>query len=514
MNSMRQTGRVRNIRCLIGFELFLKTACLSFFVPIINKMFYFCLWAAGYSYITKENVGEFLLSPCVLGSLVVLLFGSVLFLRFEWKAVCYAVECGQRGRQLSFAELFFESLKKRAPQEQKLRHRICCKKVLSALIKNVVVLLAAEVILYLILLFGLIFLVVCMIPEEISGTFLLRLYERYHFFSVCISLFVNIVFIEYICARSILTEKMPTMELNERNMKQRREKKKIYLWFVSIAMLVFATVQFLNFFRNRSVVLAETLEQVCITAHRGASGTAPENTLSAIGLAIKEGADYAEIDIRMTKDKVPVLLHDVTLARTTDGERKIGNVTYEELCHYEITENHKLGEASEKVPRLEDVFSRYGGKIGFNIEIKETNSMELAETVLELIEEYGIEKSCVITSSSVKQLESIKQRNREIKTGLILSFVFGDFYKNSSVDFFSIRSEYVSEHVVKKAHAKGKEVHAWTVNDEYEIRRLISVGIDNIITDNPAETRKILQESKGKKSPEGWISLFASKNGR
>ncbi len=510
---MRQTGREKNIRCLIGFELFLKTACLSFFVPIINKMFYFCLWAAGYSYITKENVFDFLLSPCVLVSLAALFVGSVFFLRFEWQAVCHAVECGQRGRRLSFSELFFESFKRRTSQPQKLHHVIRCKNVRTILIKKSIVLFVAEVFLYLIVLFGLIFFVVRTIPEGTSGAFLLRLYERYHFLSICIFIFVNVVVLEFVCARSIFDNKKEGAGKDTINEKKTGERKQIYLWFSFIAMLVFATTQFLNFFRNRSVFFAETLEKVCITAHRGASGTAPENTLSAIGLAIKEGADYAEIDIRMTKDKVPVLLHDITLTRTTDGERQIGNVTYEELCRYEITGNHKVGKAIEKVPRLEDVFSRYGGKIGFNIELKETDSVELVETVLDLIEEYGIEQSCMITSTSLKQLESVKQRNREIKTGLILSFVFGDFYKNEAVDFFSIRSEFISEHVVKRAHAKGKEVHAWTVNDEYEIRRLISVGIDNIITDNPADTREILLESKGSKSLEGWISLFASKNG-
>ncbi len=518
MNRMRQTGRERNIRCLIGFELFLKTACLSFFVPIINKMFYFCLWAAGYSYITKENVVEFILSPCVLVSSVILLAGSVFFLRFEWHAVCYAVENEQCGRTLSFSELFFESFANMRGVNHKAKQgekkSILCREVLEALIKKGIILLVIELVLYIMVLFGIIFLVVRMVPEGISGAFLLRLYERYHFFCICIFLSVNIVVLEYVCARSIVTDKTGIESNDEKNGKKTGEKRTIYLWFAYIAMLVFATTQFLTFFRNRSVVLSETLEQVCITAHRGASGMAPENTLSAIGLAIKQGADYAEIDIRMTKDKVPVLLHDASLARTTDGERKIENVTYEELCGYEITKKYSEEAFPERVPRLDDVFSRYGGKIGFNIELKETDSVELVETVLGLIEEYGIEQSCVITSTSVKQLEVIKQRNRDIKTGLILSFVFGDFYKNTAVDFFSIRSEYVSEHVVKKAHAKGKEVHAWTVNDEYEIRRLISVGIDNIITDNPADTRDILQESKGNKSLKGWISLFASKNGR
>lgn len=518
MINMRQTGRVRNIRCLIGVELFLKTACLSFFVPIINKMFYLCLWAAGYSYITKENLWNFFLSPLTLFSLVLLVAIGVLILRMEWCAVRHAVECGQSGRKLSFSELFFESFaqiptfgkkKPEAATKQQERTSICYREAVGTILKKGIVLFVVETVLYVVILAGVIWLTVRMIPERISGVFLLRVYERYHFFSICIFLSVNLVVIEYICAGIGCAGRRKRVEHKRKRI---GEKKRIYLWFSFIAMLVFATTQFVAFFRNRSVVLSEALEQVCITAHRGASGTAPENTLSAIGLAVKEGADYAEIDIRMTKDKVPVLLHDASLERTTDGAQKIGTVTYQELCGYEITESHETEGYFERVPRLKDVFSGYGGKIGFNIELKETDSPELVEVVLELMEEYGVEKSCVITSTSLSQLELIKQKNREIKTGLILSFVLGDFYKSTAVDFFSIRGEFISEQVVKRAHASGKEVHAWTINDEYEIRRLIAVGVDNIITDKPAYTREILQESKGKKSIEGWISLFASKN--
>ena len=180
---MRQTGREKNIRCLFGFELFLKTACLSFFVPIINKMFYFCLWAAGYSYITKENAVEFILSPCVLVSLVLLVAGGRYIFRFEWCAVCHAIECGYRGRKLSFSELFFESIKRRKPQDQKRRQGFFCKKILVALVKKCTFLLVVEVFLYMVFLFVLIFLVVRTIPQGISGVFLFRLYERYYFFA-------------------------------------------------------------------------------------------------------------------------------------------------------------------------------------------------------------------------------------------------------------------------------------------------------------------------------------------
>ena len=234
-------------------------------------------------------------------------------------------------------------------------------------------------------------------------------------------------------------------------------------------------------------------KEIMITAHRGASHNAPENTQASVLLAIVEGADYAEIDVRLTKDGVPVLMHDKALFRTTGVVADINQVTYAELSSYDAGGRYAKKFVGETVPCLQEIFEKYGEKIRFNIELKEENTGTLAEAVVALIEVYGLEESCIVTSAFYEQLEWVKQANEKIKTGYILALVYGEVFGYEAADFFSIKSESITEQTVRRAHDKGKEIHAWTVNKAYEIKRMQELGVDNIITDNPAYVREMLR---------------------
>ncbi len=233
--------------------------------------------------------------------------------------------------------------------------------------------------------------------------------------------------------------------------------------------------------------------RIVITAHRGASHGAPENTRVAIDLAIKEQADYAEIDVRLTEDGIPVLMHDRALFRTTGVVKDIDKVSYTELVSYDVGERYAKEFAGEHVPCLQDILEEYGRKIRFNIELKEENNRELADAVVTLIEIYELEERCVVTSAFYNQLEYVKRTNAGIKTGYILSRVYGEIFGYDAADFYSIKSDSITEHLVKGAHGKGKEIHAWTVNKAYEIKRMQELGVDNIITDYPAYVREMLR---------------------
>ncbi len=245
--------------------------------------------------------------------------------------------------------------------------------------------------------------------------------------------------------------------------------------------------------RTEGVGVLRDRKKIMITAHRGASHGAPENTRASVALAIAEGADYAEIDVRLTEDGIPVLMHDRALFRTTGIVNDVDKITYAELTSYDVGRRYAKEFAGETVPSLAEIFEEYGRKIRFNIELKDGNSSELAEAVVSLIELYGLEERCVVTSALYEQLEYVKQANESIKTGYILSLVYGEVFGYDAADFFSIKSECITEQLVKGAHAKGKEVHAWTVNKGYEIERMQELGVDNIITDNPAYVREMLR---------------------
>lgn len=232
--------------------------------------------------------------------------------------------------------------------------------------------------------------------------------------------------------------------------------------------------------------------EIMITAHRGASHGAPENTKASIRLAIAEQADYAEIDVRLTADKIPVLLHDRALFRTTGVVNDIDKVTYAEAVTYDAGGRYGENYGGETIPGLKEILEEYGQKIRFNIELKGGDDRMLAEAVVRLIEAYGLEERCVVTSDSYEQLKTVKRINEKIKTGYIISLVYGEIYGYDAADFFSIKAEYITEQMVRGLHERGKEIHAWTVNKAYEIERMEKLGVDNIITDMPAYARELL----------------------
>ncbi len=106
-------------------------------------------------------------------------------------------------------------------------------------------------------------------------------------------------------------------------------------------------------------------------AHRGASGTFPENTLSAFRAAIDAGADMCELDVQLTRDGTVVVIHDDTVDRTTDGNGEVAELTLEEIKRLDAGAKFKGGALKdERIPTLDEVFALTTGKCGLNIELK------------------------------------------------------------------------------------------------------------------------------------------------
>ncbi len=233
-----------------------------------------------------------------------------------------------------------------------------------------------------------------------------------------------------------------------------------------------------------------------ITAHRGYSSIAPENTLASIQASIDAMADYVEVDVQETKDGVVVLLHDSNLKRTTGVNKNIWSVTYEELLGYNAAKRFTDYEEIS-IPTLEEALLLCQNSIFMNIEIKITNhENQLVEKVVTLIEQHDMEDQCVISSTNYGALKRVKEANEDIKTGYILPFAFGYFYHREYADFFSVKSSFITPDMVELAHSVGKGVHAWTVNDFSEVERMKQLGVDNIITDYPIRIREIVYEDE------------------
>ena len=245
--------------------------------------------------------------------------------------------------------------------------------------------------------------------------------------------------------------------------------------------------------RNGSVITGDMLSETKITAHRGSSKEAPENTMAALRKAVADLADFAEIDVQETKDGIVVLGHDYTLKRVAGINRTIASFPYDDLSSLDVGSWYSEEYRGENIPTLKEAMEYCKGKINLNIEIKNVgDKSDLPDKVRQLIEKYKMEDQCVVTSSRFSYLERIKKANSQIRTGYIISAAYGDFYSSDSIDFISLRSSFINERLVEAAHEKGKAVHAWTVNGKSEMERMKMLGVDNIITDYPILAREII----------------------
>lgn len=252
---------------------------------------------------------------------------------------------------------------------------------------------------------------------------------------------------------------------------------------------------------NGAALAEDLLSEIQITAHRGASKLAPENTLPALQAAMDELADYAEIDVQETKDGVLVLFHDSTLRRVAGTNRTVKSMTLQELQELDAGTWFSKEFEGTVIPTLEEAMELCKGKLNLNIEIKYMGSeSRIPEKTAELIVERGWQEQCVVTSTSYEYLRRVKAVTPDIYTGYIVSAAYGSYYTDDAMDFISILSTSAGQKLIDAAHEAGKEVHVWTVNSKSELERMKMAGVDNVITDNPLTAREVLYSEKNTES--------------
>ena len=243
---------------------------------------------------------------------------------------------------------------------------------------------------------------------------------------------------------------------------------------------------------NGSRLRDDAFLEIQITAHRGSSKSAPENTMAAIEMAVEEMADFAEVDVQESRDGELVLCHDRNLKRVAGTDRRVEDLTLEELLKLDVGSSFSAAYAGEKIPLLSEVMEYAKGKINLNLELKNIGKeTDMPEKAAALIREMEMEEQCVITSTSMEYLKRVKEAAPDIRTGYIIAAAYGNYFENEYLDFISIRSSFVTAAMAERAHEAGKAVHAWTVNTKSEMEEMKMAGVDNIITDYPVEAREI-----------------------
>lgn len=213
-------------------------------------------------------------------------------------------------------------------------------------------------------------------------------------------------------------------------------------------------------------------------AHRGWSGAAPENTLAAFRLALSEPAvHWIELDVHLSKDEVPVVIHDDALKRTTGVKAKVRDLTAEELGRLDAGGWFHRMYAGEGVPTLAQVLDLTQGRCRLNIELKDGTSDKdlLARKVSELLRECGREEDSILTSFDHALLLAARRHAPRTRTGLILDKKPSNIaavLDSLQASVLSLHHKYVTAALLEKTEAAGIEVMAWTVNEQRDLSKL------------------------------------------
>jgi len=231
-----------------------------------------------------------------------------------------------------------------------------------------------------------------------------------------------------------------------------------------------------------------------VIGHRGAKATAPENTLAALRQSVAEGASWVEFDVKLTADGHPVLIHDETLERTTNGKGKVAETSLADIRALDAGSWFGRRFAGEKVPTLEEALELMSGlAMGFNLEIKPCpgREAETAKVALACVRKLwpGFLAPPVISSFKHDALAAAREAAPELPRGLLAERLPADWKRLAEelgCSFIHPGARALTREDVAAVKAAGFPLLVWTVNDPARARELVAWGVDSIITDAPA----------------------------
>lgn len=243
-------------------------------------------------------------------------------------------------------------------------------------------------------------------------------------------------------------------------------------------------------------------------AHRGGSLVAPENTIEAFAAGLAAGATHLELDVHATRDGHVVVMHDELVDRTTDGRGRVRDLTLAELRKLDAGSRFvaRDGAASFagrglRVPLLTEVLEAFEGA-RLNVEIKQREPGIVAD-VVGLLEHAGAMGRTLLAAEDPAIMADIRARAPGALTGFsaadVVEFLQGESGKHYLPPGRALQVPpsfggvtIVSTETVARAHALGVEVHVWTLNTAAEIEAMLALGVDGVMTDDPAMAAAVL----------------------
>ena len=253
-----------------------------------------------------------------------------------------------------------------------------------------------------------------------------------------------------------------------------------------------------------------------LIGHRGAAGEAPENTLASFKRAIADGVEFVELDVRASSDGNVVVIHDSTVERTTDGHGRVKRLTLRELkaldAGYRFTADggatHPYRGRAIKIPTLAEFFEAFP-EIGAIIELKQAHP-SIVSGVIDIVCRAGKERQALLVSEDNDIMAELREEIERLSLTIATGFCHGEveafmewLAEGQSVAYrppgqsMQLPVEYasmtlVSPETVAAARAAGVEMFVWTVDDPAEMKRLLNLGVDGIITNHPARLHALL----------------------
>lgn len=584
----------QNWKNILLFELLYRGITTSVYMRLVSRGIRLALRAAGYSYLTPANIGNFLIRPVTLLIFAAVAFVGILILSLETAGLITAFQGSAYYQKLTPLHILWGGLQKLKDEMIKCNWRLPLFLTVQYLLIHLPFIMrtivrykpanfifqelkkqpVAVAFLVVLLIFGILAVIPrsltaygCMIEQKHFHSGVVRSWQMTHkrkwkisslamFWELAVILLAVAVYAASVCAAALCVVRFSRQNLAMAvllSSADRLETGIIYLASMLATVAVYAALSvayyqygnrrfhterwdfgypargsmnrrtmaviltavvgvglfyIYDLVRNGSELSEELLIETEITAHRGSSRTAPENTIPAIEAAVEEMADSVELDVQMTADGVVVLGHDASLKRVAGVNRSIASMTFEELEKLDVGSWFSSEYAGTRIPSLSEVLELCSQKTSLNIEIKYVGkNSELPEKTAEMVREYGMENQCVITSTNLSYLKRVKEALPEIRTGYIISAAYGNFYSSEDVDFISIRSGFVTSALMQNAHEQGKAVYAWTVNTKSELERLTLLGVDGIITDRPVLAREIVYREEATESLFEYLKL-------
>jgi glycerophosphoryl diester phosphodiesterase len=243
-----------------------------------------------------------------------------------------------------------------------------------------------------------------------------------------------------------------------------------------------------------------------IIGHRGYRARYPENTLASFSAAMAAGADMIELDVTLSKDRHVVVIHDDILNRTTSGFGPVHQATLRELKRLDAGSWFDSRFKGESLPTLEEVLILAGGKILINVEIK-SGAWEsgfprdaIERQVVDLINRHDLVNSTLVSSFHPGFLENIANMAVHPEIAFITDRSAPpdtlDICKRLGVFSWHPHFRTLEQRHIEKAHAQGILIFPYTVNSVEDMRMLVHMGVDGVITDNPGAASCIAANRK------------------